>query len=613
MNALVPTSKLNILTPSVPARLKITQTLIEDTICDPVIGARFIMNLQLDAFQTARLKICWNTPRVMDTSGFSSAKTLNMWIVSNLRPLIFPEHQVAVYYPKFDSGKNIYWPYFNDVAMRAPIYRAQLGRIRVEGVDSTSDDTGKATGKGPSCWTCNFRNGSKILMPAPGFLQGARTQAGFRFNDLFIDEWTKVEAMSKELDGIDDQLIGRTTRASFNQHHPIHGNHHLFLATAEEDVMHPAHARYESYMEEVRLGNPNYFVFGFCFKDYSNKPFSGSQTFTERFRNEGALKDMKKNKTKEGYLAEGIGVWGRNCKGLYTSDMIKHCHELGKRDESPVVCSRREDPQGAVAKYFLGIDPAKADNKKADDGSLVVLRAVPVGDVTELSSDPSAYRLSFCYAYRVRKADAAQWSGIIHQKHQHFMFSGMMLDPGGGGIWIRPELAKSNAIIRGNKTTVKPIACIEDEESMLVTADFILSMFKPKDALVERTWGNMDAKHQDNLTDLAHTEFSDGLTRGVAFPVPLAKGHDERYKNEEQKAAAVLVELIGRQLQAIYYKTTTDGKTFYNKHNAREFSARGRKDFGYAAMMAYMRFLIWVKTDSDDVKMPDDCDMVYSS
>jgi hypothetical protein len=602
---------MDILVPSVPARLKITQTLIEDVICNPVIGARHIMNLNLDVFQRVRLKICWNTPRVMDTSGFSSAKSFNMWIVSNLRALLFREHAVAVYYPKFENTKQIYYIYYNKVASRAPIFRAQLGRLTEEGIDSQTGGVTKASNKGTSCWVMNYLNGSKVMMPAPGFSLGARTSAGYRFNDLNIDEWTKVEQMSKELDGIDDQLIGRTTKGSWNQLHPILGNHHLFLATAEDDVMHPAHERYESYMDEVRAGNPDYFVFGFCFKDHSNLKFE-NDTFSGILRNEAALKDMKKNKTKEGYLAEGIGVWGRNKKGLYTSEMIKHCHEVGVRDNARIICSRREDPQGDKAKYFLGIDPAKADNKKADDGALVSLRALPLTD--ELTNDVSNYKLSWNYAYRVRRADAGQWGGIIHQKHQQFGFSGMMLDPGGGGIWNRPELAKSHQMIRGARTSVRPLACVEDEQEMLVAGEFILSIFKPKDVTIVRAYGDMDMKQQDNLTDLAHEEMCEGLARGIGFPPPPKRGTDERYTTEEQVMAARLVEMIGTELLAIFYKTESDGMTHHNKHGAREFSSKRRKDFAYAALMAYLRFLMWVKSGSDDLKVgDDDMDMIGAS
>src|SRR6266403_18731 len=76
-------SNLNIIISSKPPlRYQLTPTMIDDMVCKPDFMASFMLGLRLDAFQTARLKIFWFTPRVMDSSGFSSAKSIGLWIVS---------------------------------------------------------------------------------------------------------------------------------------------------------------------------------------------------------------------------------------------------------------------------------------------------------------------------------------------------------------------------------------------------------------------------------------------------------------------------------------------------------------------------------------------------
>ena len=262
---------MDIYTPAIPRHLKITQTMLEDFITNPVMVANFIFKEKLDAFQRVRLKICHWTPFCMDSSGLSSAKTRGMWNISNLRCLMFPGHVAGVYYPNFESGKRIYWRYFREVALKSEFFRAHIGRERVYGMDGKAEEMAKAMDRGPSCWVFQYKNESTVLMPAPNFLQGAKTQAGQRFNDLWVDEWTKVEAVPGKGEGIDDQLVGRCTRESFNKHHPVWRNHMLFLATAE-DTMHPAHARYMDFLKEHRAGNPFYYCFSFCFKDYSDLP-----------------------------------------------------------------------------------------------------------------------------------------------------------------------------------------------------------------------------------------------------------------------------------------------------------------------------------------------------
>jgi hypothetical protein len=231
---------MDIYVPSTPGHLKITQTMIEDFIIDPVLGVEVIFGYKLDAFQRVRLKICWWTPRVMDSSGFSSAKSINMWLVSNLRALLLPGHVAGVYYPNFNSGKKVYWPYFRKTALQSKIYAAQCGKERIEGIDGKSNEVAKAMDKGNSTWEYLYKNESRIMMPAPGFMQDAKSQAGMRFHDLYIDEFTKIEAVKGG--GIDQQLIGRTTMEPYNREHPIYCAHHLFLATAE-DTTHPSYER----------------------------------------------------------------------------------------------------------------------------------------------------------------------------------------------------------------------------------------------------------------------------------------------------------------------------------------------------------------------------------
>jgi hypothetical protein len=606
---------MDIYVPSTPAHLKITQTMVEDFIIDPVLGVKVIFGYKMDAFQRARMKICWWTPRVMDSSGFSSAKTINMWFVSNLRALLLPDHVVGVYYPNFDSGKRIYWLYFREVAQHSKLYAAQCGKERVDGIDGKSNEVGKAMDKGPSCYVFEYRNGSRIMMPAPGFMQGAKSQAGMRFNDLDVDEWTKIEAGKGE--GIDDQLVGRTTRACHNKLHPVFRNHHLFLATAE-DTMHPAYPRYHKFLQEVKEGNPDYYVFSFCFKDYSNAPFDSTQTFKDRFREDQVIKDLRK-KGRAGFLQEALGVWSNNGRGWYTSETIRHCYEVGERNEAKVYLSRQEDPQGSKAHYFVGVDPARSETKKADDGAIVTLRAVPL--IAESAQEIEGYDLSWCYARRVRKADAKQWSGIIHGIHQAFSLTGICMDPGGGGTWIQPELKKTEQIINGVSRTVRPIASLEDEEGMAVVGDWILSMFRPRDLRVKQTWPNLDALKWEKLIETGHFELRAGLEYGIGFPKPLSMLPSEEVKGfSKEKIWATNIlshprEGMGAQLMKIFVLTDQTGAALLTKSaGALRFSSKSDKDFAYAGMYAYASFLMWLRSGELDVSVPDeDADMCVGS
>jgi hypothetical protein len=594
---------LNILVSSAPKHLRITDTMVCDFLCDPVLGAEYLFKECLDEFQKVRLVISWWTPRVMDSSGFSSAKTKNMWIVGNLRCLLIGDHVGLAAYPVFGTGQQSYWKYYQEVAARSAIFRANVGRRRIIGLDGKSEVEAKATLKGPSCWTCDYKNSSQMMMPAVGFLQDARMMASLRINDLWCDEHTKSEATGST--GIDDQLVQRATRYCFNQEHPLWCNHQFFCATAE-DTMHPSYERYKSFLDEARKGNPDYFVFSFSYKDYSDLPFGKTnKTFKQVFREEKVIRDIRKNKSLAGFRQEALGIWSKNGKGWYNRELIDRCYDNGREREIQPMVSRQDEWVKDKTKlkriyYFLAGDPAKADTRKADDGSLVVLRLEPRTDLP--SCDLVDWKMDYVWAYRVRRADASQWAAIIHRKHQQFDFSGIILDPGGGGQWVRPELAKPKQLIRDVETKVRPIACEEDEATM-VTGDFCLVMFKRGDAKIARLWGDLNMRGDDNLVDAAHSEFHEALELGViGFPRTYRQWGREVTSgwSEEKQWACRLLEMGARQLMKVSVRTNDDGSTYYSKNKAREFSAKGRKDFAYAMMYAFTRALLWIKTYGDE-------------
>ena len=179
---------MEILTPSIPNRLQITQTMMEEFIIDPVMGAKVLLGYDLDVFQRARLKYYWWTPYCIDSSGISTGKTVVDWLYVVLRSMLIHDHVTLVYYQTFQAMKDNFWPLFNRCGSQ--IYRAHCGRFTDDGEENKRDARDSA--KEPSCYKVFFKNQSQILCPAPAFLQKAKGQAGRRTNDLLIDEWTKI-------------------------------------------------------------------------------------------------------------------------------------------------------------------------------------------------------------------------------------------------------------------------------------------------------------------------------------------------------------------------------------------------------------------------------------
>jgi hypothetical protein len=316
---------MNILVPAIPARCRIPYALWEALMTDPVMAAEILLGVRLDVFQAVRLRIYWWFPEVIDSSGFSSGKTIVNWAFAMLRAILLPEQDVGVYMPTLETGKNTFWKYFDTNQSR--IFRAHLGRV-----DEHGDASGSAKTEGGGACKAYFRNGSTVYMPAPSFMKQAATQGGMRFNTLIVDEWTKIESMwgAGDAGGIDIQLKGRTTKPSWNQHHPIWGNHILMTATAETQL-HPGYTRYAALERAVRQGNPNCMVISFCYKDYSNLPMRDGKSFAEICRIDSVIDSMRRTKGRASAQGEVFGHWARNGLGWFTEAMLLQAQDLGRR------------------------------------------------------------------------------------------------------------------------------------------------------------------------------------------------------------------------------------------------------------------------------------------
>jgi hypothetical protein len=347
--------------------------MVDDFICDPVLAAWWLLSITFDKFQAAAFRIGWWVPNVIDESGFGTGKSLRIWALAQLRSMLIEEQWCTSYYQTFEAGKEIFWPYYNSRHAANPYFRAQLGKVDLEG-----EADGKSNSKGPACYIQHFKNGSRVMMPAPNWMQNAIGQAGLTLNWVSIDEWTKVETMGKKqgtsttlnqagqvTGGINQQILGRLRKANFNQHHMLWKNRCILSATAES-TNHPSQHRVNQFQREIAKGNPEYAIVSFCFKDASNLPSrlerraeppseergvrsaEGSnggaaappyqelkatgKPFKEQIIDWSAIARMKAQFTASHFRREGLGIRSRETAGWYSEEALDRCAAAGERD-----------------------------------------------------------------------------------------------------------------------------------------------------------------------------------------------------------------------------------------------------------------------------------------
>ena len=317
----------NILVPSVPPALRITETMWTDFLCDPVLAAEVIFGIKLDAFQKCRLRYYWWVQNVIDSSGVGSGKTVVDFIFLCLRCILIPGQQAAIFYPSFGTGKSSFWEYFGQFVLsgRAPIFVAQLGNpVKLEAGDEVAGD---GTLHGPDCYTAFFRNGNKLKMPAPSIALDSVRAASLTVNTLIIEEWPQIDKAS---DAIDKQLIDRARGQSWNQFHPIWGNHIVYSGHAQT-MMHPSAPRFKNHQRKVDKGDPTFANLSYSYKDFSDLKCHSGKSFKEQFRVESTINNKRNVCNRADWLGQGFGIWGRSGHGWFTEEGLNGCVELGKR------------------------------------------------------------------------------------------------------------------------------------------------------------------------------------------------------------------------------------------------------------------------------------------
>lgn len=269
--------------------------------------------------------------------------------------------------------------------------------------------------------------------------------------------------------------------------------------------------------------------------------------------------------------------------------------------------------------FFCGVDPAPAEAHTSDDGAITVGCARPRRLPTKedgLSENPADWYFDYVFARRItwrEKASTRQWAGVIHDLHRRFRFERIVMDPNGGGTFVKRDLINDKQIINGIEVRVTPIADQEEGPFLVVRGDFILHMFRMKDPGVQVMWPEVG--HSDNLNDAMYGQMKDDLEHmSVAWP-PLIEDWLSSPKlkaevlswPEEKRWALINLSASTKQYNNVKVATKEDGTYAFTRHNARQFSAVGKKDFVTSGMLCRLGFLIWLRSDQWRVAIaPDD-------
>jgi len=570
-----------------------------ELMCDPVMAAKVLMGWELDDFQAAALRMDWWFPNTIDSSGVSTGKTLRIFILACLRCMLLPDHVCAVYFQNFQMGKEEFWPYFQKTCEKSPIFLAQCLVVR-----------NKPDKLNPGAWIWFFKNASRITMPAPNFLQDAKTAAGRRFNTLIVDEVWKAIEMG---DGIEAQLVDRVSRPCFNQNHPIWGNHIHFKGHAQR----PSHKGHKLLMKAfkqlIRDGSTRHAIYSFCYKDISPK-------FAPLIRPDHLIRTQRAALPRDQFIRQWLGIWMRDGSTYYP--------------EVVVAAAMRGDLLPAFGRVYVdeinigGVDIGGAGGIRSDYSAVAVLRIVElqrklnwkvrrivnpaVAAVgfpnigTELVDLPCNFSIgerrfhqAFTFGFMMKGLTGPETSGLIHFFHRIFGFSLLVLDPGGGGLWVYPHLKKDKQEIGGRIERVTPL-CLPTET---LTADKlpIVHYFQrggELDQLVEPDY----LRGPEGFLAAMHLKYREAWEmKQIHLPLAFDERPDSLTKlwTPEMVSAQKVLDLGVKQLSNVRQVTNSEGNPLTSKRGFPLFESKMKKDVAYAKFQAFIGGLLWFHQHGD--------------
>jgi hypothetical protein len=557
------------------AALELHEETLEKLLRDPVLAAYATMGMELDWFQNIRLRYNWFVPQKIDSSGWGTGKTIGEWVYAVLRAMLIPGNQVGVYYPIFATGKATFWKYFNTT--HHPVLDSQY-------------KSGKNEYHDPSCWRKVFKNGSEIFLPAPGFTRDAESQVSQSFHTLILGEYTMSAKMGEGV----DEMIGRLRGERFAENHPVWTNHWLLSAHAESPT-HPSH-RYYRVAQEAIAGQysaaeqHSNVCYTFCYHDWSDKPYKNS-TFKKKLRDEQLIR-RGRALSKDEFRRRLLGLWTADGKGWYPEDVIKN-----------VLRSHILPIDGRTLAndiFVLGQDIAPGQSGRADESASKVWRIREVGlgeEYTEVVPGPNPestqgaryFHIAPVFSHVFKNVDAPQISGFIHMLHRAFNFSLIVLDPGGGGLWVYKELLKPRQLIHNVMQTVTPL-CTREEPNQSDKHPIVV--FFKRGSELDEIWDRRFLTGDEGIIEAAHREFKRGFEAQLFHWPQLTHNRSRaevRSMPERLRWALIYLTATWKQLKTIRVKTTPDGIVITNARKFMSFEQPGtlKKDKAYAALYGY--------------------------
>ena len=552
----------------------VTAMMVEDMLFNPILAAKVFLSLKIPPHEELRILTMWTTHTTLDDSGFSTGKSITYAIVAALRSILLANRISGILSGTFRQGKLIF-QYFDRWHSQNKIFRHCVktvgGKVRLV--------------HGQEAFQAYFRGGSEVRVLPPAFLTDSERLRSERWNDGYFDEWTTFGNFK----AFTSTIIGRVTAVNSHAECPVRQNH-LHLSSTPNFTHHPSYRIVKRIQANIDAGNTNYARMTF---NYRHVP---KTTKWAHLVNRKVIFSMQTMNSKGVIESEVDGLWTADSMSYYNSPMLDNPrlrHTMRIQD-------KRVKNSGDVFLAAFDMARGKAEGTgqgNGDDFAMSVLR-IPEGQT----------KPQFCFAIRKNNVTAEQAAAIVQEYHQRFQFTYVMYDPGGGGLFVRDELRKSEITIRDKKAIVYPI--IEMTDSSGVIGDMILIPFRRSSFHIDLIWGKMQSDsvlvnrmHQNMRSMIENCEIVMpppweqwqalgclGVRREVDYMRDILNGATSIPDIERAHAET---DLALRQLVTVDVERDEQGAAVLDKFQMYKFKSKEKKDLAYSLVYACTLYLIW--------------------
>lgn len=524
----------------------LTEKDLEELQHNPILAANFILNIKLPPHEQAAVEDMWEKKFYMETSGRDVAKTFRIALISALRSVLFAD-RIGGYISHTFHGAKLIFRYIDDWYDTIPRFRDC-----VIGKPSHASDA----------WICRFKTRSEIRCVPPDIAKSSLRLRSERWNDGYIDEWVHFPEQLV-IDRVMNVICTRANKEYFDTGSKVIQNHIAYLSSPDFKF-NPAFKRVQFFLKKVKQGDDDFALHRYNYLDIpSNWEWIIDRKVFEMARETSPAVIFR---------IEWLGKWENNSEGYYLAS------EVRKIRKSFIDIKLKGD---IGKKYILGIDVARSPSGKGDNFTISVfeVNTIPV----------------FVYQIKCNNITLEDMAGKVFMAVRDFNVVSIIMDPGGGGIFLADQLAKREQIltIKGAKVRVEVVPIIKIDAEGEGRA--ILCMFSSGTRALKEIFEKI--KGDDELINRAHSLLKTALEKEqILAPLELKEfeiGERGKMIPEEDKIAQekydVLLEIDGTFKELIGVETLKDraGNPKRTASGFFTFVSTQRKDSAYSFLYGY--------------------------